>query len=117
MNHLDHRNTPPQGVALTRIVQDGRGSGVAGDDEQLDPAVHELVHDAQSQGPDLGDVPRTVGTVGRVPDVEHLLLGQLVEDRTGDGEATNPRVEHPDRSIIHTARLCGPCAPEQRGYQ
>ena len=117
VDDLDDRNSPSQGVALPRIVQDGRRGGVAGDDEQLDPSVHELVHDAQSQRPDLGDVPGTIGTVGGVPDVEHLLMGQLVEDRTGDGEATDPRVEHPDRSIIHTARLCGPCAPEQRGYQ
>ena len=100
-----------QGVALSSIVQNGCGGGVAGDDEQLDPAVHELVHDAQGQGADLGDVAGTVGTVGGVPDVEHLLMRQLVEDRTGDGEATDPRVEHPDRASFTRRDYAGPVPP------
>ena len=46
VDDLDDRDSSSQGVALPRVVQDGRRGGVAGDDEQLDPSVHELVHDA-----------------------------------------------------------------------
>ena len=45
-----------------------------------------------------------VGPVLGVADVDQLLLGQLVEDGAGDGEATHSGVEDPDRRVVHPCK-------------
>ena len=103
VDDLDDGDALVLGIAAARVVQDGRGGGVAGDDQHLDAGLDELVHDAQRQGADLIDGLGTVGSVGRVPDVEDLLAGQLVEHGSRDCQAPDPGVEHPDRRVIHAS--------------
>ena len=101
VDHLHHRHSLAQGVATAGIVQHrGRGR-VAGDDQHLDPGVHQLVHDGQCQLADLVDRSGPVRGVLGVPDVEHLLPRQLVEDCTRYRQAADAGVEHPDRCVIH----------------
>ena len=84
-------------------MQDGRRSGVAGDDEHLDAGLDELVHDSERQGADLVDGLGAVRGVSGVPDVEDLLAGQLVEYGSCNGQASDPGVEHPNRRVVHAS--------------
>ena len=45
---------------------------------------------------DLGNGQRTVGTVAGIPDVDDVLVGQLVDDRPRDGESADAGIEDPD---------------------
>ena len=117
VDDLDHGHALPQGVALARVVEDRGGGRVAGDDEHLDPGVHQLVHNAQGQGADLANGPGAVGGVGGVADVEELLTGELVQDRASHREAADPRVEHSDGCVIHAATLCARRPPQEHAQQ
>ena len=101
VDDLDDGHALVLGVTAARVVQDGGGGRVAGDDEHLDAGVDELVHDAEREAADVLDALGAVGAVGRVPDVEDLLAGQLVHDGARNGQAPDSGVEHPDRRVIH----------------
>ena len=70
--------------------------------------VDEAVEALQRVLPRLGDRTRAVGRPGRVAEVDDRLVGQLVEDRPGHGEPTEPGVEDPDRSVGHPRRIGRP---------
>ena len=96
-DHLDHGHR----VALARVVQAGRRGAVAGDDEHLHAVVDEPVEALERVGPHLCDRLRAVGQVRRVAEIADLLVRQLVENRPGDGETTDPRIEYPHRRACH----------------
>src|SRR4051794_15340372 len=50
---------------------------------------------------DLADRLWSVWLACGVAQVEHRLVGQLVDDRAGHGESTEARVEDPDGSVRH----------------
>ena len=84
VDHLHHRHR----VALTGVAEH-RGAGrVAGDDERLDALVDEVVQALQGVLADLADRLLAVGLAGGVAEVEHRLVGQLVQHGPGHGEST-----------------------------
>ena len=106
-DHLDDGEPAPLGVALAGVTKDSSGRRVARDDEHLDAGVHEVVHDLQSVRTDSRQGLGPVRRVGGVADVQHGLVGQLVQHRAGDGQPADPRVEDPDRGVIHGAEPNG----------
>lgn len=91
-DHLDDGHV----VAFAGVAQAGRGCRVAGDDQRLDAAAHEVVADGQRVRPNVGDRQRAVGPVAGVADVDDVLVGQLIDDRPRDGEPSDAGVEDPD---------------------
>ena len=84
VDHLDDRHR----VALAGVPQHRGAGGVAGDDQRLHALVDEVVEALEGVLADLADRLRSVGLAGGVTEVEHRLVGQLVEHRPGHGEST-----------------------------
>ncbi|MPM50769.1 hypothetical protein SDC9_97512 [bioreactor metagenome] len=81
-DHLDDGDV----VAFTCVVQDGRGGGVAGDDEHLHAALVEVVEAFQGE---LAHRRQRLGAVrgpGGVAEVDDVLVRQLVDDRSHHGQ-------------------------------
>ena len=100
LDHVDHRNRQ----LVAQFVERGGGRGVAGHDDRLgvvllDQAPGQFVGEAGH----LGLRARPVRVATGVTDVDDVLGRQQVDQRPGDGEPTEPAVEHPDRPI-HTAQ-------------
>ncbi len=88
------------GELVAQLVETGRGGGVAGDDDRLDVVV---VDEARRQLPGeashLPGGPRSVRIARRVTDVHEVFGREQVDDSAGDGQPSEPGVEHPDRPI------------------
>ena len=95
------------GIPFPGIVEYGSARGVARDDEDLHTVIDKPVETLQSEGAGLGDRARAVGRPGGVAEVGDGFVGELVEDRPGDGEPAVPGVENPDRRITHRSRVRG----------
>ena len=118
-DHLDDGHV----VALAGVVENGGAGGVAGDDQGLDTALDQPVEALERELAGLGDGTRAVGLAGGVGEVDHRLVGQLVEHGSSDGESAIARVEDPDRCVSHAisvwagavrARTDGASRPSQR---
>ena len=96
LDHLDDRDRVP----LARVAQARRTCGVAGDHEQLYLVVlDEAVHDLERKRANVGDPPRAVRAVGRVPDVDDRLRRELVENCPRNREPADAAVEDPERRV------------------
>ena len=83
-------------VALAGIVQEGRGGGIAGDDQHLAAAFHQLIGNILGKGPHLRDGPRPVGAVGGIALIDNGFLRQLLHYRAGHGQPADARVKDAD---------------------
>jgi len=97
-------------ITLARISQDGRAGRVAGDDQRLDALRDKMVEAVEGVLTYLADRLRPVWLAGRVCEVQHRLVRQLVEHGTGDGEPTEARVEDADRRVCHVQQSTTPRA-------
>ena len=61
----------------------------------------QVMDDGQGMGPHGGQRLGPVRGVERVADVEHLLVRELVDHRTGHREPTDAGVEDPDGRVVH----------------
>ena len=105
---LDHTDDRHIYAGLEPIEPGGR-SGVAGDDHELHVMFsHEEVCDLLRIGTDLLERTRSVGVPTGVAEIDEMLQRQEVDEGSGDGEPPEAAVEHPDRAIIHPARLRRP---------
>ena len=96
-------------IPLAGIVEAGGRRGVARDHEHLDALVDQPVEAPEREPADVGNRPRPVRQMSRVPEVAQLLVRQLIEDRTGHRQAADSRVEDADGRVAHAAEptLCG----------
>ena len=119
LDHFDDGDPVAGGVAFAGVAQHGGGRRVARDGQQLHAGIHQLVHDAQGVGPDLGDGERSVGAVGGVADIEDGFVGQLVDDGPGHGESADAGIKDADGTRPHLSwrsgcwRCCSLGSPQQ----
>ena len=65
LDHLDHRYVIP----LTRIAEHRRTGRVAGDHQELDALIDEMIHHIEGERPHLGNRTRTIWPTCGVPNV------------------------------------------------
>src|SRR5207302_3269682 len=92
---------------LARLVQRGRGRGVAGDDDELHIARLEVADDLERKAAHLVLVARAVREMEQVGEVDRRLVRKPVADRPQHGEPADPRVEDAYRSWISHLYLPG----------
>ena len=91
-------------IALQLVERGGRG-GVARHDHQLHVVLaHEEVADLRARSPrTVVERPGPVRIAPGVADVDEVLVGQQVDQRTSNGEPAEPAVEHADGPVVHDA--------------
>jgi teichuronic acid biosynthesis glycosyltransferase TuaC len=87
--------------------QRGGGGGVAGDDEQLDPAAQQLVGDLGAEAREFPGGTLAVGKARGVAKVEKVLARKRDEQLVQNREAPDAGVEHADRSSAGVALAGG----------
>src|SRR5699024_10104629 len=87
-------------VAFAGIAHEGRGGGVAGDDDHLLPAGNQIIGDHAGVLADLRDRLIPIRRVRDVPDVDDGFVRQQIHDRARHGETADPGVEDPDGRIV-----------------
>ena len=108
--------TPITGNGFRCALQLGqrrRGGRVARDDEQLDPAAHELVGRLQRVAQHRILALRAIRHSRGIAEVDRRLVRQLCADRAQHGEPADARVEHTDRQLridVARHRLGSDCA-------
>src|SRR5262249_43779331 len=84
---------------LPRRLLSRRSRGVAGDHQELGPALQQIAAHLLDVLAELVRRARPVGKAGVVPEVDVVLLGKRDQALVQHGEAAHPRVEHRDRLV------------------
>ena len=96
LDDTDHRDVD----AGLELVEGDGGGGVAGDDDQLRVEVLDHpVGDLMGEGSHLVVRTRPVGIPPGVAEVDEILTRRQVDQRTRDGQTSEPGVEHRNRTI------------------
>src|SRR3989442_2927560 len=94
---LDHADDGHRRLFLERAER-MRGARVARDHHGLHAAPQEIREDLGAVAPDRVRRLRPIRDAGGVPEVDHRLFGQALEQRARDGEAADARIEDAERS-------------------
>ena len=106
LDDLDHGHVVP----LAGVPEHGGAGGVAGDDQHLDAVARPAGPGTRGRTPAPARWAWPVRRARGVAEVEDALVRQLVDDGPGHGEPADPRVEDPDRRVVH-ARHPIPASP------
>ena len=91
-DHFDHRDRVP----FPGVTEHRRAAGVAGDDQRLDALSDEMIKAFQRVFADVGDRLLAVGGTRGVAEIDDVLVRQLVDHGSGDGQPAETGVEDAD---------------------
>src|SRR5229473_6245405 len=78
-----------------------RGARVARDHHRFHAAPQEIREDLGAIAPDRVGRLRSIRDAGGVPEVDHGLFGQALEQRARDSQAADARIENAKWSGVH----------------
>ena len=85
---LNDGNVLAHPVPFPRVRQRSSGCGIACNDQGLCSGLDKAVKPPQRQLANFSDWTRTIGSVSRVPQVNDVLVWQLINDGTRNREST-----------------------------
>ena len=87
--------------ALLQVAERVRGARIARDDHGFHAAIQQIREDLAAIAPHGIRRFRPVRHARGVAEIDHRLVREPLEQRARDGQAADPRVEHPERGFIH----------------